>query len=381
MKQLIVRVLLVLGLLSFSTACGRTAPGNTPDTRATVAAALAATTTAQAGFEAAVSAAVDATATAVAAAGESMAAQTTAAATTGTSTSTAEYVTMSEEELAALIDEAVNEAVTATQTYSTSTTEATADGNVSAEEVQTIEVYVAGAEEAIAYAEDLIAVYDEQYGELASESLDTLAAIEEDLAAIATNTAAINETLGEINATLEAGLELAEETVSQLEDAAAAATAATEEVRAEAQTWLTTVQAENQKRVEAAQNIPPSRVATNPQEALQSTFEYVDVTRNAIGDNKISQKELFDVAQAGANANASLKGHGGPELQKLGPSINGTTQQLARGDVPGARNTLGGLEAGLPNRSSAGPSGPSAPTGGAPQPGGGSRPSSPGRRP
>ncbi|HBY92658.1 MAG TPA: hypothetical protein DEP84_01635, partial [Chloroflexi bacterium] len=52
MKQLIVRVLLVLGLLSFSTACGRTAPGNTPDTRATVAAALAATTTAQAGFEA-----------------------------------------------------------------------------------------------------------------------------------------------------------------------------------------------------------------------------------------------------------------------------------------------------------------------------------------
>ncbi len=117
-------ILLIIAL----SACRSAQP--TPDTQATVNAAIAATGTAQASLQATIDAAVKATVTAA-----------------PTPTPSVQYVTMSEEELAALIDQAVAEAITATQQCSTATTTATADGAVTQEEVNTVQVYLVDAEE------------------------------------------------------------------------------------------------------------------------------------------------------------------------------------------------------------------------------------------
>ena len=85
---------------------------------------------------------------------------------------------MTEEELAALIDAAVAEAVAASEETATATTAATADDTLTQEEIETIEIYLSGADEAIAYAEELIEAYYGLYGELALETIELLIAIE-----------------------------------------------------------------------------------------------------------------------------------------------------------------------------------------------------------
>ena len=130
---------------------------------------------------------------------------------------------MTEEELAALIDQAVAEATAASQQYSTATMEATADDTVTQEEVVYVYEYYAYADEAIAYAEELIEAYYYYYGDLATETIEILYQVEEDLETLAANTAAINATLQEVNTVLEQGLVVAEETINLLETAAQAA--------------------------------------------------------------------------------------------------------------------------------------------------------------
>lgn len=330
---------LVIGLLLVTTtACGAGAPTATPDTEATVAAAVAATGTAQAGMQATIDAAVQATG---------------AAAPTPVSSptpSSAEYVTLTEEELANMIDEAVTEAATATQTCTTATTEAAADDAITQEEVAAMEAYAVEAEEAIAYAEGLITAYYDLYGELATETIDLLLAIEEDLATMAENTAAINATLQEIDTALAQGLALAEETIAQLEGTAQAASAKAAEIQAQNQVWLQDLQAELEARAANALAVQPDNVAADRQAAILSAFEYVDAVRDGLADSKISQGELVHIAQLGANASASLSAHGTPQLQQLSASINNITAQVARGQMPQAKASLGGLESALGSR-------------------------------
>ena len=88
--------ILILGLSMLvvaTLACGETPPTATPDTQATVDAAIAATSTAQVSVQATVAAAVEAT---------GVAAQATSTAAPSPASS-AEYVTMTEEELAAIL--------------------------------------------------------------------------------------------------------------------------------------------------------------------------------------------------------------------------------------------------------------------------------------
>jgi hypothetical protein len=75
-------------------------------------------------------------------------------------------------------------------------------------------------------------------------------------------------------------------------------------------------------------------------------------TDRALDDDRISQTELADIAQLGANASAGLNAHGGPQLQRLAGSINDITGQIARGQMPQARANVGNLEASLGTRSS-----------------------------
>lgn len=336
MMKRAVTLTLVVGLFIVATlACGTAAPTPMPDTRATVDAAIAATSTAQVNLQETIDAAVEATGAAV-----------------PTPIPAAEHVAateMTEEELAAVIDQAVADATTATEQCSTATTEATADGTVTQEEVDTVEVYVTGAEEAIAYAEELIAAYYGLYGELATETIDLLLAIEEDLAVLAKEAAAISVALQEVDTALERGLALAEETLTQLETAAQTASAKAAEIQAQNQIWVQNLQAELENRVATVLAVQPDNVATDRAAAIQSAFDYLDAVREGLADERISQAELANIAQLGANASASLNAHGGPQL-RLSGSINDITGQVARGQTVQAKASLGNLEAALGTR-------------------------------
>jgi hypothetical protein len=343
----------VMSLVAAAIACGGTAvPSATPDVQASVDAAVAATGIAQANVQATIAVAAEATAVAL----------STAAAVAPTAVPVAEYADATEEELAAAINGAVTDASTAAEECANAASSAVvggaaADNGISSEEVETVEAYVVDTEEAIAYAEELIDLYNDLYGELAIDTLDLLLDIEDDLAVLADEVAAIDDVLQEIDEALEAGLALTEETITQLETAAWEAFGKAVAVQAQNQAWVDALQAEIESRVQAMIAVQPNNVPGDRQEAILSAFEYVDAVREGLADDKISPAELANIAQLGANASAGLSAHGGPQLQGLAGSIGGITGQIAGGQIPQARASLGNLESALGDRPSR-PSGP-----------------------
>ncbi|MBN2549010.1 MAG: hypothetical protein JXB15_07630 [Anaerolineales bacterium] len=330
-------------LVILALACGSSAPTaapaaatSTPNNQATIDAAIAATASAQAGMQATIDAAIMATAA--------------LAPPTATPGPTVEYVELTEEELEALINQAVNEAVAATTQASTSTTQATSDDAMTSDEVQTVEVYVQGAEQAIAYAEELLEVYYSLYGELATESLAALQEIEQELAYLAESTAAMTAVLVEIENTLSQGLTLAVETINQLENAAQQAVTGLANIQSHTQNWMNLAHKGREDRANHALGLQPDNIPTDLNSSLLSAFDFIDEVRGALGDNKLSRDELNRIAQLGVNAAAGLNQHGGPKLQGFSGKISEITGQLARGQVPHAKRGLGDLEKGLGQR-------------------------------
>lgn len=355
-----------ISLLIIATmACGPTAS----DTQATVDAAVAATGTAAAYADTALepsetpssSSTPDAQATADAAAaiGEAETveepeaeaeAEPTIIPAPSPTPSVEEYIALTEEELAALIDEAVEEAVAATEEIAEATEEIIIDEMITEEEVEAVEVYVVDAEEAIAYAEELLFVYAELYGDLAVETVELLLAVEDDLDEIIEYADDIYDSLDEIESYLEQGLELTEETIAQLETAAQAASDRAAEAQEQNQAWIDAFQAELDERVLNSLDVQPDQVATDRREAILSAFDYADAVQQSLGDSKVSQAELADIAQLGANAGASLEAFGGAQLGQLSGSIDDLTAQVARGQIPQAQSSLGSFQASLPER-------------------------------
>jgi hypothetical protein len=329
MKRIAVCMLLV-AVLTASAACGASAPAATPNVQATVDSAIAATGTVQAGLQATIDAAVKATQVAV-----------------PMPTPLADYTAMTEEELAAAIDQAVAAAVASTQQCSDATAQAAADNDITTEEVQTTEVYVVDAEEAIAYAEELINAYYGLYGELATETLATLQAIEQDLNTMSQSVTAIDATLQGIDTVLQQGLTLAEDTIAQVQATAQVASAKAADAQAQVKVWTQNLPAELDQRAAALLAIQPDKAASDRQAAISMAFDYVDAVRQSLTDDKISKSELANIAQLGANAAAGLDAQGGPQLKRLSGSVNDITGQLARGQTPQAKAALGGFEGSL----------------------------------
>jgi DNA repair exonuclease SbcCD ATPase subunit len=317
----------------------------TPNAEATVNAAVQATAQTESSIEATVEAAVQAT---VAAA--------------PTPIPSEQYVTMSEEELEAAIDQAVAEAVAATQSASTATTQAASDDTLTQEELVLLETYAQYADEMIAYSEELVNTYYQLYADLATETVTALQGVEADLEELSQQTAAINDSLQEINATLAQGLDLAEETISQLQATAQATSDKAEELKAQAQTWAESLPEDRQKRADQALSTQPNMIPGDRTGALWSAFDYADGVRLALQDGKLTQPELANIAQLGANASAGLKKHGGPALQPLADQIDTITAQLARGQVPQGKANLGKFEASLGQRPAGRPPAPSMPS-------------------
>jgi hypothetical protein len=314
---------------------------------ATADTAAEATKAAEADLAAAVDAAVQATSTAEAAltATASAAAQEqpTAVPVEAPPTPTVDASTLSEEELAALIDAAVAEAVAATEEATTAMDTAASDGTITYDETVTVEVVLVGAEEAVAAAESLIAAYYDIYGLYASETLGALEEIEEDLDTIAGSI----ELMVQI---LEQGSDAASVAMEQILTAVEAAAVSVAGIQAQSEGWLEALQAELENRASTALAVQATEIASDRQGAIQSTLQYVETVRSSLADNVISQGELSAIALAGANASAGLKAQGGPQLQNLTGSIDALTTQIARGQLPQAKGGLGALEASVPRR-------------------------------
>lgn len=325
---------------------------------ATVNAAVAATGAAETNMQATIDAAVAATGVAagqpaaqptatatlvVAPTDTPLPEQAAPAPTEAPSTPTIDASTMTEEELAAAIEEAVLAAMVATNQAAAATNEAANDGTVSYEETVTVEVSLANADEALALAEALIVAYYDIYGVYASEAFYALSAIENELVAIEDDIETITQIVIQ-------GGEAASAAIEQIQAAAVAAITNQAQVGVQIQGWHDALQAEIETRAANALATQPDQVASDRVGAIQSAFQYLEVVQTGLADGAISPEELSGIAQAGANASASIRAHGGPGLESVADSIDGVTTQVARGDLPQAKGSLSALESSLPRR-------------------------------
>lgn len=352
MKSKLIFISIILLLVFLSLACESTAKvpptETTVDTQATIEAAVAATANAETSMQATISASVAGTSTAQPPQPTSTISEPQPP--IPTPTPSVEYVTLTEEELAALIEQSVNEAVAASEQASSATTQATSDNTLTAEEVAMMEAYYLATEEAIYLADEAIGAYYDLYAELATETLELLIALEEDLSAIAQNTETMEASIQLISDTLSQGAEIAQETITQLNQAAQQANANLAEAQTQVQSWATTLQSNRDNRAQNVLSVQPDNIATDFQSALANAFGFVDGIHIALGDNKLTKDELNGIALLGANASASLNAQGGPKLKGFSEKINSITVQLAKGQIPQAKTSLGDFEAVLGNR-------------------------------
>ena len=268
---------------------------------------------------------------------------------------TVEYVTLTEEELAALIDAAVAEAIAATEQTSTSVYYVTEDDVVTYDEVAYLYDYYYYADYYVEYAEELIYEYYDLYADLAYEMMAELNAIEAQLSQMNSTLSSIDQSLQQISSTLDQGLALAEETITQLEAAASTAQTNAQELKSNAQDMLSVLQADQQGRLDQISQIQPSNIPTDKITALQTAFEFLDFANGALSDNKLSRDELMNLAQLGRNAQAGFQQFGGadvlgPDLTQFSGKFNEINQQFARGEINRGRENVRGFESSLGTR-------------------------------
>jgi DNA repair exonuclease SbcCD ATPase subunit len=285
-----------------------------------------------------------------------------------------EYVTLTEEELAALIDEAVAEAITATEQTTTNVYYVTEDDVVTTEEVAYVYEYYYYADYYVEYAEDLIAEYYGLYSDLAYEMIAELNGIESELNQMNDTLSSIDQSLQQISSTLEQGLALAEDTITQLESAAQTAQTHAQELKSNAQDMMSVLQADQQGRLSQISQIQPNNIPTDKLSALQSAFSFVDFANGALSDNKLTRDELLNLAQLGRNAQAGFQQFGGanavgPDVTQFAGKFDEINGQFARGEINRGRENVKGFETSLGNRPNLGGGGGGGlPGGGGPGP-------------
>jgi murein L,D-transpeptidase YcbB/YkuD len=358
MNHKLIPVFIIFLLVCMSIACGNSTTSNlstapviptaTIDAQATIEAAIAATSAAQANLQATVDA--------------SIAATNSAALPTPTNTSEVaativippvppvDEMTLSEEELQAMIDQAVEEAVAASTQASTSTTQYAADDDLTYDELEAMYVYLDAAEQALAYADDLIQAYYNIYGDLAYETVDYLLQVENDLEDIASSLETMSDAVGVAEAAIQQGAAIASETIEQLATTAQAVQSHLPETQALESGWSQHANFDRENRISQLAQIQPDSVPTDLTSTLREAFTFVDTVRAALEDNKLGRDELNIIAQLGANVSAGFNKHGGVKMQGLSGRTTEITGQLARGQFPQARNGLGSFESSLGQR-------------------------------
>ena len=296
------------------------------DLEATANAIAAATMTAQAANDAAVDSAVQATVTA-------MAPQPTPV----------EVYELTEEELAALIDQAVAEAIAASEEAAAQTVAATADATVTDQEASDITYVVVSAEDALDYANELLAYYYSLYdGAAVDEAVASLNEIEAELEAINTN-------LQDIEDILNQGLETVNSAIDQLNQAAADLSDRAGEAQDQAQTWMADFSTAQQAREEALLAMVPNVEAQDRAEMVELVNGFAGEIQTALADGTLAYQEKLAIAQSGANARAALEKYGGGQLGDWNLNIESLMGDVARGDLTMLRDGFANFSANLPS--------------------------------
>ncbi len=329
---------LILLIILALTGCDQAVPETsttetpTPETQATIDAALTQTVVAEATFQAAVDAAIaDAVDDAV-------------EATMSAMSVVEEDISKdkSEEELSGDIDRAVSDAEQASEQASTASDDAAADGTITQEELDEIEAYLSDLAYALALAEDLIYLYDDIYGELATETLYLLLEMEDDLDELAAFATDMLELLIMAEEALDGGATTAEEVITLFEEIS---TQVDTEALAEAKsTWLDARQTEAEARAEMVANMTPTEVAGSRRETLLDAFAYVDAVRTALADGELTLPELLNIGQLGANAQAGFAQFSGTLLKNRSAEISDISSMLSLGQIPQATVGVNQLE-------------------------------------
>ena len=322
-----IKSIISIMLISLLAACS--APANAGNLDAQVQTAIAQTTVAEATFQSAVDQAVEATVVAMP--------------STPTPQPAVDPYTLTEEELAALIDTSCEEAVAASTEASSANTQAASDGTYTEDEIYNTIYYVYDAEAAIAYTQDVINMYYDLYGEYASETLDLLYAVEDDLNALAT-------TMTEVEAILSQGAQIASTAIEQINTTLEAAQTKAGEMQTKAQEFKNKLPEVLDERENSFADMVPAEVASDRDGTILQVYTYLDSIKTAFQDRKISSTEMGQIAQIAANAKASINQSGGPLLQGFSGNIDAITRNLSRGDWPSAQRDIGAFEASLPSR-------------------------------
>ncbi|MBI9049560.1 MAG: hypothetical protein JEZ00_09080 [Anaerolineaceae bacterium] len=301
-------------------------PSATMDIQATIDAGIASTSTAQAMMQEAIDQAVVATITAM---------------PTPEMPASEE---LSEEELAQMIDEAVNEALYYSNEVESATTSSTSDDVLTEDELEMLMSYYGVSQSEIEYALMLAEMYLELYYELGEETVDLLYIVVEDLEDLY----AMSEDAMELvyvleNVAANGGAITAEDIAAvieysqQFEDIKPML----EDLSGE---WLTALQGDLTTRADEYLQLQADQVAGNRIEALAMAGDYITSVRSALGDGVLSNSELNGIAQMGANVGASFNALNLPNNSTISGSINDITGNLARGQIPQASANIGQLE-------------------------------------
>jgi hypothetical protein len=331
----IINVLILISLL-FS-ACNvpqatpaNAAPSQTPqptaDIQATVDAGISATSTAQAQVQEAIDEAVLATITAM---------------PTQAPPPTDE---LSEEELAQMVDDAVNEAMYYSNELETATSESTSDDVLTEDELEMLMSYYGLSQSEIEYALMLAELYLELYYELGEETVDLLYMVVEDLEELSGMSDEAMELLYIMENIAANGGTVTPEDIQALLEYSQQYGDLQTILETQSGDWITALQEDLPTRVEEYLQMQPDQVAGNRLEALQMAGEYVTSVREALGDGFLSNSELGNIAQLGANVGASFESLNLPNSSNIAGSIDDITGNLARGQLPSASANLGQLE-------------------------------------
>ncbi|MCJ7624573.1 MAG: hypothetical protein MUO76_13810 [Anaerolineaceae bacterium] len=193
----------------------------------------------------------------------------------------------------------------------------------------------------------MIGIYYDLYGAYATEALDVHIEMEDEMEMIA-------QSLYDIDQIIQLGAEAATVAIDELNEAIANAEVRYDAFQATAQGWAQTAQTDRAERIQEILSLQPNELAGNYEGTLVLLHEYVDSVKGGFSDGRISADELLDIAQRGANAQASLEQFSRPAIQGFSSSITDLTGMIAGGQWPQAQKELPSFELSLPER----PTGP-----------------------
>jgi len=337
-KKITIYALMILVFI-ISIACQATTFGKSPtatvDLNATVNAAVAATENAETMIKTTVDSAVLATITAM---------------PPHPSPTPVNSDDLSEEDLADEVNNAVTEANNASQQSSNYTDQATSDNTLTYQEAYEMAYYYGLSQAEIEEALYLAELYLSLYYELAEDTVELLTIVVEDLEQLASTTSEALNSVENIIQVLEDGQIIDTELIKSLSDYNDLIGNQIIDLDIKSNEWIDTLKGSFELRASEFINLEANQIAGDRIGALNIARDYINSINSSLSDGILSREELFSIAQLGANASASINQFGGPQLNNISGNINNLTGQLARGQLPQAKSSVGELSNLIPRR-------------------------------